>query len=142
MTDQTLLKVQDLKVHFAKKKMFRDPIVVHAVDGVNFSIPKGKTLGIVGESGSGKTTTALAVLRLVPITDGSIELADQKICELEKEELRKARRHFQMIFQDPYSSLDPRKRVGEIVREPLELMEIGKPEERDEKVRQLFTQVD
>ncbi|WP_169566318.1 ABC transporter ATP-binding protein [Sneathiella limimaris] len=141
MTDETLLEVKDLKVHFSKKKFLKEAQTVHAVDGVSFKVAKGRTLGIVGESGSGKTTTALAVLRLVPITAGTISLEDQEISSLEKEDLRKARRNFQMIFQDPYSSLDPRKRVGEIVREPLELMEIGTPEEQQQMVRDLFVQV-
>ncbi|OUR76947.1 peptide ABC transporter ATP-binding protein [Alphaproteobacteria bacterium 46_93_T64] len=141
MSDSVLLDVKDLKVHFSKKKMFKDPVTVHAVDGVSFSIPKGKTFGIVGESGSGKTTTALAVLRLVDITSGTVELEGQKISELQGDDLRKARSRFQMVFQDPYSSLDPRRRVGDIVREPMDLMEIGDPGERDEKVRELFVKV-
>ncbi|MFT6557645.1 ABC transporter ATP-binding protein [Sneathiella sp.] len=141
MTSEPLLEVKNLKVHFSSKKMFKEPMTVHAVDGVNFSIEKGKTLGIVGESGSGKTTTALAVLRLVSITEGEITLSGKKISHLEKEELRLARRHFQMIFQDPYSSLDPRCRVGDIVREPLDLMNIGDPDQRDQKVKDLFEQV-
>ncbi|MEH6496610.1 MAG: ABC transporter ATP-binding protein [Pseudomonas marincola] len=141
MSIENLLEVNDLKVHFSKKKMFADPVVVHAVDGVSFSIPKGKTFGIVGESGSGKTTTALAVLRLVGITSGTVELGGQEISALEGEDLRLARRQFQMVFQDPYSSLDPRRRVGDIVREPMDLMDIGEENERDEKVRELFVKV-
>jgi len=141
MSEDALLEVRDLKVHFGGKKLFKKSMIVHAVDGVSFSVPKGKTLGIVGESGSGKTTTALAVLRLVPITAGDIRLDDLEISSLEKEDLRKSRRRFQMIFQDPYSSLDPRQRVGEIVREPLDLMDIGEESERDQMVRDLFVQV-
>ncbi len=141
MSEETLLEVKNLKVHFSKKKMFKEAVTVHAVDGVSFSVPKGKTFGIVGESGSGKTTTALGVLRLVPITDGQVILKGTDITSLEKEELRRERRHFQMVFQDPYSSLDPRRRVGEIVREPLDLMDIGDEADRDEAVRELFVQV-
>jgi peptide/nickel transport system ATP-binding protein len=141
MSDKPLLEVQDLKVHFGGKKLFRKTQTVHAVDGVSFSVPKGQTLGIVGESGSGKTTTALAVLRLVPVTDGMIRIGDVEISSLEKDDLREARRKVQMVFQDPYSSLDPRRRVGDIVREPLDLMEIGAEEERDQMVRDLFAQV-
>ena len=96
---------------------------------------------MVGESGSGKTTTALAIMRLVPITQGRIALGDMTISDLENEELRAARQRFQIIFQDPYSSLDPRKRAGAVVREPLDLMQIGKPAERDEAVAELFAQV-
>ncbi|WP_340150863.1 ABC transporter ATP-binding protein [uncultured Sneathiella sp.] len=141
MSEDPLLEVRDLKVHFGSKKLFRKSVVVHAVDGVSFSVPRGKTLGIVGESGSGKTTTALAVLRLVPITDGTIRIGDAEISALEKEELRAARRKVQMVFQDPYSSLDPRRRVGDIVREPLDLMEIGAEADRDQMVHDLFVQV-
>ena len=136
------LVVEDLKVHFGGGRGLtgRKPIV-HAVDGVSFAVPAGKTFGIVGESGSGKTTTALAIMRLVDITDGTIRLGDTVISDLAGEELRAARRQFQIVFQDPYSSLDPRKRAGEIVREPLELMQIGTPAERDATVSELFAQV-
>lgn len=138
-----LLKVEGLKVHFGGgKKLFGgNKPTVHAVDGVSFSVPKGKTLGIVGESGSGKTTAALAVLRLVHITEGSVELGTDKISTLEGEELRMARKRFQIIFQDPYSSLDPRRRAGDIVREPLDLMEVGDEQGRDQAVAELFAQV-
>ena len=138
-----LLNVEDLKVHFGgKKKLFGGKeATVHAVDGISFSIPKGKTLGIVGESGSGKTTTALAIMRLVNITNGRVTLGDQPISEYQGEELRHARSRFQIIFQDPYSSLDPRRRAGYIVREPLDLMDVGDPDGRDQIVEQLFAQV-
>ncbi|MGI9451349.1 MAG: ABC transporter ATP-binding protein [Geminicoccaceae bacterium] len=137
------LVVEDLKVHFGGgKTLFSgNKPTVHAVDGVSFTIPAGKTFGVVGESGSGKSTTALAIMRLVPVTHGKIALGDTPISELENEALRAARRRFQIIFQDPYSSLDPRKRAGDIVREPLDLMKIGSRAERDAKVAELFTQV-
>jgi peptide/nickel transport system ATP-binding protein len=141
MTD--LLEVKNLKVYFGggKKLLGAEKPTVHAVDGVSFSVPAGKTLGIVGESGSGKTTAALAVLRLVAITAGTVRLGDKEISSLEGEDLRKARRAFQIIFQDPYSSLDPRRRAGDIVREPLDLMEVGEPSDRDGMVDKLFEQV-
>ena len=137
------LKVEGLKVHFGggKRVIGADKPTVHAVDGVSFEIPRGKTLGVVGESGSGKTTTALAIMRLVHITDGRVTLGETEISHLDKDDLRDARSRFQIIFQDPYSSLDPRKRAGEIVREPLDLMNIGTRASRDEKVAELFTQV-
>jgi len=136
------LVVEDLKVHFGGgASLFGPKPIVHAVDGVSFSVPAGKTFGIVGESGSGKTTTALAIMRLVHVTAGRVALGDTAISELEGEELRAARRQFQIVFQDPYSSLDPRKRAGEIVREPLDLMQIGTRTERDAKVAELFEQV-
>lgn len=142
MTD-IALRVEDLKVHFGGgKRLFRpDKPKVHAVDGVSFDIPRGKTMGVVGESGSGKTTTALAIMRLVNITDGKVTLGDTRISDLQGDDLRQARSRFQIIFQDPYSSLDPRKRAGEIVREPLDLMGIGTREERNDTVAELFTQV-
>lgn len=138
-----MLQVEDLKVHFGGGKTIlgKPKATVHAVDGINFSVPKGKTLGIVGESGSGKTTVAMAILRLVNITEGKVTIGDETISALEGDELRKARRRFQIIFQDPYSSLDPRRRAGEIVREPLDLMEVGQPEDRDKAVEDLFAQV-
>ncbi len=137
------LVVSHLKVHFGGgKKLFSgNKPTVHAVDGVSFSIPAGKTFGVVGESGSGKTTTALAIMRLVDITDGTVTLGGTEISSLAKHELREARSRFQIIFQDPYSSLDPRKRAGEIVRQPLDLMSIGTPAERVAKVSELFEQV-
>ncbi len=141
-TRNSALEVEGLKVHFGGgRSMFGAKPTIHAVDGVSFSVPAGKTFGIVGESGSGKTTTALAIMRLVHITEGRVMLGDTVISDLEKEDLRAARRQFQIVFQDPYSSLDPRKRAGEIVREPLDLMKIGTPEERDAKVSELFAQV-
>ena len=138
-----LLEVKDLKVHFGggKKLLGGNKPTVHAVDGVSYGVSKGKTLGIVGESGSGKTTAALAVLRLVPITAGTVSLDGVDISKLEGEDLRLARRDFQIIFQDPYSSLNPRIRAGEIVREPLDLMDIGERENRDKEVEKLFAQV-
>lgn len=142
-TPDIALTVQDLKVHFGgKKRIFGGTSnTVHAVDGVSFEIPSGTTFGIVGESGSGKSTTALAIMRLVHITDGKVTLRDTPLSTLEGEELRDARSRFQIVFQDPYSSLNPRKRAGALVREPLDLMDIGTPEERETKVAELFKQV-
>ena len=137
------LRVQDLKVHFGgKKSLFSSKnSTVHAVDGVSFEVPAGTTFGIVGESGSGKSTTALAIMRLVHITEGTVTLGDTTLSALEGDALREARSRFQIVFQDPYSSLDPRKRAGAIVREPLDLMKIGTPQERADKVTELFRQV-
>jgi oligopeptide/dipeptide ABC transporter ATP-binding protein len=138
-----VLEVKDLKVHFPLKRRFpwSAQQVVHAVDGVSFDIAPGKTLGIVGESGSGKTTTALAVMKLVNITSGSVQLLEQDMAQAKGEALRHLRRHVQMIFQDPYSSLNPRMRAGDIVREPLDLMGLGSLAERQDRVRALFQQV-
>ncbi|MFZ9405640.1 MAG: ABC transporter ATP-binding protein [Burkholderiaceae bacterium] len=140
--DQPLLTVQDLKVHFpigggliGKPKAW-----VKAVDGVSFSIARGRTFGIVGESGSGKSTTALAVMRLVRHTAGQILLEDQDIGNARGETLRQARKRFQMVFQDPYASLNPRKRAGDAVREALMLMQAGDPSGFDERVARIFAQ--
>ena len=136
------LIVKDLKVHFKSKSVLgRAQQTVHAVDGVSFEVPAGTTFGIVGESGSGKTTTALAIMRLVHTTAGTVHIGDQAITSLEGQELRAARKRFQMVFQDPYSSLDPRKRAGAIVREPLDLMGIGDRSKRAAMVDQLFADV-
>ena len=143
MTPDTLLQVDDLKVHFprAKSSWFKPAEVVKAVDGVSFKVRRGSTLAVVGESGSGKTTAALAVMRLSPVTAGQIRLGDTDLGTLQGEALRQARRRLQIIFQDPYSSLNPRERAGAAVRAPLDLMGIGTPAEREARVAELFTQV-
>ncbi len=142
MSAAPILTVNDLKVHFPLSRgMFGPKRVVHAVDGVSFDVAKGRTLGIVGESGSGKTTTALAVMRLTELTAGEVRLDGLEIGQLRGQALRRVRRRIQMIFQDPYSSLNPRTRARDLVREPLDLMEIGTPAERDVRVNELFTQV-
>lgn len=111
------------------------------MDGVSFQIPERSTFGIVGESGSGKSTTAMAIMRLVQFTQGKITLGQDDIGTLEGEALRQARRRFQIVFQDPYASLDPRRRAGDIVHEPLELMDIATPQVRKARVTELFQQV-
>ena len=138
-----LLSIDGLKVHFPLKRRgwFGPQSKVHAVDGVSIDVPRGSTFGIVGESGSGKTTTALSVMRLAPITEGNVRLGDLQLDQLEGEELRQARRRMQIIFQDPYSSLNPRMRAGAIIREPMDLTNTGKPEERDEMVTDLLRKV-
>ena len=136
-----LLQVRDLKVHFPLGgNLLGSRPVVKAVDGVSFDIPKGKTFGIVGESGSGKSTTALAVMRLVKITSGSLRLGTDDIGALEGEALRRVRRRFQMVFQDPFASLNPRKRAGDAILEALDLMDVGEPAKRVEMARHLFVQ--
>ena len=138
-----LLEVEDLKVHFQlpRPHLFGAHPLVHAVDGVSFSIKRGTTFGIVGESGSGKTTVALAVMRLTQITSGRVRLDDLDLVAIQGEDLRHARRRMQIIFQDPYSSLNPRMRAGAIVREPMDLMDVGPAGERDGKVADLFRRV-
>lgn len=142
-TDQNLLVVKDLTVQFQRRRSnpFAKPEVVHAVDGVSFKVRRGSTLAIVGESGSGKTTTALSIMRLAPITSGSVTLDNQPLSTLEGDDLRRMRRHLQIVFQDPYSSLNPRVRVGAAVRAPLDLMQVGTPEQREARVAELFRSV-
>ena len=143
MSRDILLSLRDLKVHFPlpQRGLFAAPGAVHAVDGVSIDVRRGSTFGIVGESGSGKSTTALAVMRLVPITAGEILLGGQNITELEGDALLAMRRRMQIIFQDPYSSLNPRVRAGQIVREPMDLMNLGDPAARDARVAELFRRV-
>ncbi|MGC3986617.1 MAG: ATP-binding cassette domain-containing protein [Pseudorhodoferax sp.] len=142
-TEDTLLQVEDLQVHFPRPRssMFAPQEVVKAVDGVSFSVRRGSTLAVVGESGSGKTTTALAVMRLAPVTAGRMRLGDTDLAALSGEALRQARRRMQIVFQDPFSSLNPRQRAGAAVRAPLDLMRVGTPAEREARVAELFTQV-
>lgn len=143
MTAQVLLKVRDLYTHFRlpRPHLFAPAPTVFAVDGISFGIARGKTFGLVGESGCGKSTTALSVLRLVEPISGSIIFNDIDLLALDAEELRGLRRHMQIIFQDPYSSLNPRTPAGKIVAEPLEIQNIGTPPERSDRVAELFTLV-
>jgi peptide/nickel transport system ATP-binding protein len=138
-----LLSVRDLQVHFPRGKpgWGSSPEVVKAVDGVSFDVRRGTTLAVVGESGSGKTTTALAVMRLAPVTSGQLRLGDTDLGALEGEALRQARSRLQIIFQDPFSSLNPRERAGAAVRAPLDLMNVGEPAGRAQRVADLFEAV-
>ncbi len=138
-----LLEVDDLHVQFARRGRGFGAAkeVVRAVDGVSFSVRRGSALAIVGESGSGKTTTALAVMRLGPVTSGRMRLGDLDIGSLEGEALRQARRRMQIVFQDPYSSLNPRQRVGEAVRAPLDLLDVGPAAGRAARVDEVFAAV-
>lgn len=140
---EPLLEIESLKVHFRRRRFnpLAKPEVVHAVDDVSLSLPRGKTLGLVGESGSGKTTVARAVLRLVPITAGRIALDGTRFDALSGQQLRNSRRSVQYIFQDPYSSLNPRVRAGDIVRSPLDVLEIGDEASRNARVAALFEAV-
>jgi peptide/nickel transport system ATP-binding protein len=135
-----VLEIRDLTVRFAarRKTLFAPPQVVHAVDGVSLDLARGGTLGLVGESGSGKTTTAQAVMRLVPAASGSVRLDGESLLDMPAAQLLAARRKMQMIFQDPYSSLNPRQRAGAIVREPMDRMHILEAGQRDARVADLF----
>jgi oligopeptide/dipeptide ABC transporter ATP-binding protein len=136
-----LLSVENLKMHFPITRgiVFQKQVAaVKAVDGVSFSVSQGETLGIVGESGCGKSTLARCVLRLLDPTDGTITFDDRDITHLSRAEMRPLRREMMMVFQDPYASLNPRKRVGFIVAEPLEVNGIGTEAERKRRVQELL----
>ena len=138
-----LIEVSDLKKHFPiRKGIFRRAAgAVRAVDGVSFSINAGETLGLVGESGCGKTTVGRTVLRLVEPTSGQIKVNGQDIGGLARKDLRPLRRQMQIVFQDPFSSLNPRIRVGDIVGEPLKVHNVGDARDREERVAKLFQRV-
>ena len=138
-----VLAVRDLKKHFpVKKGLLRRTVGnVYAVDGISFTIGEGETLGLVGESGCGKTTAGRAVLRLTEPTSGTIEVGGTDITRLPKNELRPYRRQMQIIFQDPFSSLNPRMYAGDIVGEPLLVHGVSSRKERQEQVAALFARV-
>jgi peptide/nickel transport system ATP-binding protein len=139
----SVLEVQDLKTYFpVRKGLLRRTVGhVHAVDGVSFSIGAGETLGLVGESGCGKTTVGRSVLRLIEPTGGTIRLGGRDITRLGRAELRPFRREMQIIFQDPFSSLNPRMRAGDIVGEPLKVHGAVPGAERRNRVAALFARV-
>jgi oligopeptide transport system ATP-binding protein len=136
-----LLKVDNLEKHFPIRRgiLWEKTVgAVKAVDGVSFEVAEGETLGLVGESGSGKSTTGYCILQLVKPTSGSISFMGKELTDLPREELRRMRREMQIVFQDPYASLDPRMTVGGIVAEPLEVHGIGTRRSRGEQVRKLL----
>ena len=134
-----LLEVRHLVKEFARRPgLFGGRTTVRAVDDVSFTIDKGETFGLVGESGSGKTTTGRCILRLVEPTSGEVLFEDRDVLALPRGELRRLRRHMQIVFQDPYSSLNPRMRVRSIVEEPLVIHGYGTRDERRARVRELF----
>jgi oligopeptide transport system ATP-binding protein len=136
-----LLRVEGLEKHFPIRKgvLWERTIgAVKAVDGVSFEVAEGETLGLVGESGSGKSTTGYCILQLMKPTAGSIQFMGKELTTLGREDLRKMRREMQIVFQDPYASLDPRMTVGGIVSEPLEVHGIGTRRSRTETVRRLL----
>ena len=139
-----LLKVEDLKTHFPIKKRFfkKEKQFVKAVDGLNFYVNKGETLGIVGESGCGKSTMGRSILRLIEPTEGKITFQGKEITTLNETDLRKMRGEMQIVFQDPYASLNPKMTVGAILREALQTHGIVQGlKERTEKVQELLVNV-
>jgi len=138
---EDLLVVDDVKKHFPVTQgiIFQKQIgAVKAVDGVSFSVKSGETLGIVGESGCGKSTLARCIMRLLDTTDGTISFEGRDITRLSRQAMRPIRREMMMIFQDPYASLNPRKRVGFIVAEALEVHKLGTPAEVKRRVQELL----
>jgi oligopeptide transport system ATP-binding protein len=134
-----LLEVRDLVKEFSRRRgLFAPSKVVRAVAGVSFSIGEGETFGLVGESGSGKTTTGRCILRLIEPTSGEVRFRGRDVLRLSRGDLRRARRDMQIVFQDPYSSLNPRMRVRAIVEEPLIIHRLGTKPERRARVRALF----
>jgi oligopeptide transport system ATP-binding protein len=138
--NENLLQVKDLKKHFlfGRGLFGAGHRVIRAVDGISFAIKRGETFGLVGESGCGKTTTGRCVLRLIEPTAGEILFEGRDLLKLSSSKLRHLRRHMQIIFQDPYSSLNPRMRVGQIIEEPLIIHKVGNATERRARVAELL----
>ena len=134
-----LLDVRHLVKHFTRRQgLFRPPAVVKAVDDVSFTIDEGEMFGLVGESGSGKSTTGRCILRLVEPTSGEVRFRGEDVLAFPRDRMRRARRDMQIVFQDPYSSLNPRMRVADIVEEPLVIHGLGSRAGRKERVAELF----
>jgi ABC-type oligopeptide transport system ATPase subunit len=137
-----LLEVRDLTKEFARRRgllaLGAGAAPVRAVDGVSFTIDEGETFGLVGESGSGKTTTGRCILRLIEPTSGEVRFRGEDVLAFSRARMRQARRDMQIVFQDPYSSLNPRMRARDIVEEPLVIHGIGTKAERRQRVEELF----
>ena len=134
-----LLEVRHLVRHFVRRQgLFQPASVVRAVDDVSFSIEAGETFGLVGESGSGKSTTGRSILRLIEPTSGEVRFKGEDVLAFSRARLRQARRDMQIVFQDPYASLNPRMRVRDIVEEPLVIHQLGAKAARRARVEELF----
>ncbi len=141
VANQTLLDIRDLKMYFPLTQgiIFQRVVgYVRAVDGISFSIERGQTLGLVGESGSGKTTIGRTIIRLYKPTEGSIFFDGQDLAKLEGEPLRHVRRQAQMVFQDPYASLNPRFTIGSLIAEPMQIYKMGTTQELRDKTVELL----
>jgi oligopeptide transport system ATP-binding protein len=144
MSAEPLLEVTDLVKHFPIKRgilIDREVDQVRAVDGISFSVLPGQTLGLVGESGSGKSTACRAILNLIEPTSGSVRFEGREIAGLGRRQMRPLRRQMQMIFQDPYASLNPRKRIGQIVGDPLKRQGVASGGELKRRVQELLDRV-
>ena len=141
---EVLLDVDDLYMHFPLTQgiLFQRKVgAVQAVDGVSFQVTKGETLGLVGESGCGKSTAGRAILQLYKPTSGSVTFQGKDLTKLDGGDMRKMRRHLQMIFQDPYASLNPRMTVGSIISEPMQIHNLVPKKQRNERVQELLQTV-
>src|SRR6266487_2475255 len=138
--NEPLLEIRNLKKYFPIRKglLQREVARVHAVDDVTFAVREGETLGLVGESGCGKSTLGRTIVRLLEPTEGNVIFEGRDISKLRTRSLRPLRRDMQMIFQDPYASLNPRKRVGSIIGTPLKIHGIGDASERRTRVQELL----
>ena len=141
--NEVLISVRNLKKHFpiTRGVVRRQVGSIAAVDGISFDIRKGETLGLVGESGCGKSTAGRTILQLLEPTEGEVLWQGEDLTKIGKDELRLKRRHMQMIFQDPYASLNPRMTVGDLIEEPMIVQGIGDKKSRKERVRDLLVQV-
>jgi oligopeptide transport system ATP-binding protein len=140
--NQTLISIRDLKVHYkVGGGLLRPAKTVRAVDGVSLDIKKGETLGLVGESGCGKSTLGKSLLRLAPVTGGEVLYGKRDLAHLPSSQMREERKNLQMIFQDPYASLNPRMNVGQIIGEPLRTFGLASGAEVDRKVQELMETV-
>src|SRR6266480_6699196 len=142
--ERPLISIRDLKIHFpaAGGSLFgRAGQTVKAVDGVSLDIQAGETLGLVGESGCGKSTLGRAILRLTQPTSGQVLFRGQDLASLSTKAMREQRRHLQIIFQDPYASLNPRMTIGQIVGEPLETFKLARGREAEQRVQELLETV-
>jgi oligopeptide/dipeptide ABC transporter ATP-binding protein len=142
MSDDVLLRVTNVvKTFAARNKTLGVRSVNTAVNGVSLDVKRGETLGIVGESGCGKSTLARCIVQLLPVTSGSVELNGVELTGLSRRHLRPHRRQMQLVFQDPYASLNPRRTVGEIVADPMRINKVASTEEINVRVRELFDTV-
>jgi oligopeptide/dipeptide ABC transporter ATP-binding protein len=140
---EELLSVSDLKVHFPIKKGVFSRIIgyVYAVDGISLALKKGETVGLVGESGCGKTTTGMAILRLIEPTSGKVTFDGMDVSGMTKSQLQSLRRQMQIIFQDPYSSLNPRMTVNQIIGDPMDIHGVYQGQEREDRIAYLLEKV-
>lgn len=140
MTNAALVEAKDLYKYFPiyAGLTSRHVADVRAVDGVSFTIQEGETLGLVGESGSGKTTIGRLLLRLLPVTKGEIDFEERNILTMNRGDIRRLRRSVQIIFQDPFASLNPRMSIGEIIAEPIRIHGLAKGKDVDDRVRELL----